>query len=1150
MSKETLQLMEGLRQGLTPFRDRYKDVPYAEELMNWYNRDGVLVDTKRIDSVMPTTLFAAIPPSPVIEVNEASWIQPSRDGGGAYLMPGIGYAPMGVFFEGWKSWPHVTQATYVWDPGDGTGTVTNGMNFAHVYETPGTYTATLTITSGTVSSSASYVVTVNATTGTTYYVDADAGSDSNDGKSEIGAWKTFNKAIDGMSSKRYVPGDRILFKRGQTFPALHTDFVSAHWQFGDGGYYFGAYGSGDKPIIKYSGASDVNGQLITSVSYGFHKVGFVDLDFDGASSTVGLIYASSYPNDILFLRCDFHDCGNGVIGNFQGFFLVDCTFDTSNSGVLVGEAVRRVGIMGCAFSNSSSHNVYFTSSYSSYIRGNTFASSAPSRHLLRISKGTNNHVFENTFTGVPTAGSTSHWCVVHFAANTPFEGAKHQDNTIFEYNTIENGDCQINIGDASNSYIRYNLLTGCSSLNNIVAPITIGSLHGYDFAGCANLWIYGNIVEMTDTTDTEPAFYIRDDDCGLYTTLHTGVAREVHSNVNIYGNVVSLSSTKTAFASRWAAQRAAITFTNNTFYKASGTNFADFSNLPGTGTKSYTDFMSEFEGNATGTTLNTGAYARPTIESLYIAPVIEEEEVTIVGLPQLFHGKGINAYCAGSTIYQAFVESELGEELGIYSSTYGAEEVSNGDFASGTGWSGAAWDIAGGKATPNTTSGTLTQTSVVEDGKVYKVTVEIDQNGSTAGYIQVALGTAAGRKLQVGGKFHEIIKSNGTSLVISYANSCRLALDSISVKELPTTTIEGNNRWEFAEFHNHFVLCNGIDLLYYIPGVGMVKLATGGISTCVARNRLIIVGNDIAPSLSSDYTEPEDPYTRTSRAVWWSSLNFADAHNRLLSGFSDTAIDDYELLGNQLLMNTGGSINLKTTHDDTVLQVLPFQDGFIVYCKYSIWKFSEVNDPISTYRIEKLADFGIPARGFAGGRTLEHVFIGMQGRLWRLSEKMELLDYRYYLEDLLEKTVWIEWESTENLYYICHENGSFILTAEGLFESNHRPNSITLIGGISTDVGTAAWTCETPWLTFGTNTQKSVLQLLVKTDNPSVWNWEVQAKTNPGSTIEVVSGTFGSNGKALVGITGLELKIRLSTATYGKLESAQVVWSDTEGVFI
>jgi hypothetical protein len=78
---------------------------------------------------------------------------------------------------------------------------------------------------------------------TSYYVDATGGSDSHRGTSETQAWKTLNK----VNASHFSPGDKILFKRGNTWYGRLkiTDSGSSGAPI-----TFGAYGTGDKPIIR------------------------------------------------------------------------------------------------------------------------------------------------------------------------------------------------------------------------------------------------------------------------------------------------------------------------------------------------------------------------------------------------------------------------------------------------------------------------------------------------------------------------------------------------------------------------------------------------------------------------------------------------------------------------------------------------------------------------------------------------------------------------------------------------------------------------------------------------------------------------------------------------------------------------------------
>ncbi|NIT03659.1 hypothetical protein GTO10_01845 [Candidatus Saccharibacteria bacterium] len=84
--------------------------------------------------------------------------------------------------------------------------------------------------------------------GTTYYVDATGGSDSNPGTSITTPWQTVAK----VNAASLAPGDYIYFKRGETWVfATSTDRLIAR-----SGVTYGAYGSGNLPIIDGNGVSD------------------------------------------------------------------------------------------------------------------------------------------------------------------------------------------------------------------------------------------------------------------------------------------------------------------------------------------------------------------------------------------------------------------------------------------------------------------------------------------------------------------------------------------------------------------------------------------------------------------------------------------------------------------------------------------------------------------------------------------------------------------------------------------------------------------------------------------------------------------------------------------------------------------------------
>jgi len=78
---------------------------------------------------------------------------------------------------------------------------------------------------------------------TTYYVDATTGNDNNSGTSPATAWKTIAK----VNNSYFNPGDSILFKKGE----IWRERLSPPSSGSNGNpITFGAYGSGNKPIIN------------------------------------------------------------------------------------------------------------------------------------------------------------------------------------------------------------------------------------------------------------------------------------------------------------------------------------------------------------------------------------------------------------------------------------------------------------------------------------------------------------------------------------------------------------------------------------------------------------------------------------------------------------------------------------------------------------------------------------------------------------------------------------------------------------------------------------------------------------------------------------------------------------------------------------
>lgn len=75
-----------------------------------------------------------------------------------------------------------------------------------------------------------------------FYIDSENGNDENDGKSEDTPWKT----VAAASANIYAPGDKVLFRRGQTFTGT---FITQGSGSEDAPVTVSAYGEGADPVL-------------------------------------------------------------------------------------------------------------------------------------------------------------------------------------------------------------------------------------------------------------------------------------------------------------------------------------------------------------------------------------------------------------------------------------------------------------------------------------------------------------------------------------------------------------------------------------------------------------------------------------------------------------------------------------------------------------------------------------------------------------------------------------------------------------------------------------------------------------------------------------------------------------------------------------
>jgi PKD repeat protein len=317
-----------------------------------------------------------------------------------------GVAPLGVFFDAvdtttpmWVSGVVQPSGTnyavlrYEWDFGDpnsGNWTTTGknrnvatGYTAAHVYETPGTYVATLTVTNPATNATFTYgqTITVNAFTGTTYYVDATSGNDANDGLAPTSAWRTVAKAF----SSGVKTNSQVLFRRGQTHTSTGTTRIGVA-----GPGILGAYGTGSKPVLRIT--STTGGIQLFQSNW---RLMDLEIRGDASSGTVAVtgIGGSGTHNDNLYLRLT----ARLVRTSFQSYYssdwwdnphsgnvIADCEVgDTNQTAVYMGG--QRLAVLGTTIEDdSTTHCLRVWQMHKGVISNCVIRRPSATRHAIKL----------------------------------------------------------------------------------------------------------------------------------------------------------------------------------------------------------------------------------------------------------------------------------------------------------------------------------------------------------------------------------------------------------------------------------------------------------------------------------------------------------------------------------------------------------------------------------------------------------------------------------------------------------------------------------------------------------------------------------------------------------------------------------------------
>ena len=311
------------------------------------------------------------------------------------------------FHELGYRWDFGDPGSGVWStgsrPGSSSRNLANSPVAAHVYETPGTYTVTMTATDGT-STTAESCVQITVQDPEVVFSGANTRCFSNDNNfagCPGGAQTFITSDFDNAINTNVGPGRRLLFKRGHTFTANATPTINA-----TGPMTVGAFNTGNDPLVEISG--NVSGiQLSTPQTPALSDVRIMDLEIDGNSGgTTNGVLLNGGINNVLLLRTNIHHIHTGVSGSpflldyfnannnpghalWNGLFIVDSRIANTiggqgGNGLFLG--AHRYAIMGTVMTDGTgAEHIHRTPYlYKAFIAHNEFSNPAPTKGAMKM----------------------------------------------------------------------------------------------------------------------------------------------------------------------------------------------------------------------------------------------------------------------------------------------------------------------------------------------------------------------------------------------------------------------------------------------------------------------------------------------------------------------------------------------------------------------------------------------------------------------------------------------------------------------------------------------------------------------------------------------------------------------------------------------
>ncbi len=407
-------------------------------------------------------------------------------------------------------------------------------------------TATMTLTGGADNEAAAKKTAIlntanSAYSGTTYYISANGGDDSKDGKSTAKAWKTTAKLL----TTSFKSGDVILFERGGVYRLSDTFNIPS-------GVTVSAYGTGDKPIIT---GSVKNYAKVTWTASKKTNVWKYNLGSDDAGLIVfnhGELSGNKVfcVNDLAKEGDFFHNTDTGVLylycaGNYPSAKYSDIEIGVRKNLLFVQSNVTDVTVDNLSLKYCGAHafgtmgkNQYITvkNCEFAWIGGSCWDKSDAQNPELRYGNAIQ---FWNS---ASNCTATNNYIYQVYDAGITYQGDEDEtySNITFTDNLIEYCTYNFELNVGSNS-----------TLSNVTVSGNILRFAGYGFGSQRPDEIRGAHITIGYTIPvTGSDFSITGNilDCSNLWTVHCGASADEYPGLSISGNTYYQRANKYDFA--------------------------------------------------------------------------------------------------------------------------------------------------------------------------------------------------------------------------------------------------------------------------------------------------------------------------------------------------------------------------------------------------------------------------------------------------------------------------------------------------------------------------------------------------------------------------------------------------------------------------